>query len=183
MSHSIRFLGFAVLAWAGVRAASLAFYPGSIAPIAPQGSTLPKVAETRFDPPPPPDPVPQQAYYPGLPPGYGLAHPGAHPGAYPGAYPGAFLPAYVGHPRGDRTIIIPASWPVSQSPRRGDAGGWAGIMPTPQPPYYATLSSEPWPNAAAVSTPAMRPRDSGGAPSFPSTPSRPPRFDRLQPTA
>ena len=29
MSASIRFLGFAVLAWAGVRAASLAFAPGS----------------------------------------------------------------------------------------------------------------------------------------------------------
>lgn len=177
MSNSIRFLGFAVLAWAGVRAASLAFYPASTAPaVAPSPTAkLPPVAETRFDPPPPPDPVPQQAYHPGMASGYGPAYPPIYPGAYP--------PAYAGYSRGDRTIVIPASWPVSRTSRRDADDGWAGIMPTPRRPYYATMSSEPWPNAPAVSTPAMRSSGNSNAPSLPTTPQRPPRFDRLQLTA
>ena len=176
MSHSIRFLGFAVLAWAGVRAASLAFYPGSTAAVAPaaRAAALPPVAETRFDPPPPPDPVAQQAYYP-MPPGYGPAYAGAYSAAYPPAY---------AYPRGDRTIVIPASWPVQRTPRSDSAGGWAGIMPTPQPLYYVPLSPEPWLGGPASSTPAMRsPGSGGGGASLPSTPARPPRFDRLQLTA
>ena len=46
MSNSIRFLGFAVLAWAGVRAASLAFYPPVNAAAAPaaRSAALPPVA-------------------------------------------------------------------------------------------------------------------------------------------
>ena len=182
MSNSIRFLGFAVLAWAGVRAASLAFYPpgNATAAPAPSSAALPPVAQTRFDPPPPPDPVPQQGYYPGLPPGYGPAYPGAFAGGYPAAYP----PVYGGYPRGDRTIVIPASLPSAPAPRRADGDGWAGIMPSPPPPYYMTMSSEPWPNAPAISTPAMRSTGSGGGGvSLPPTPVRPPRFDRLQLTA
>ena len=180
MSASIRFLGFAVLSWAGVRAASLAFFPGSTSVVVPaaRAAALPPVTQTRFDPPPPPDPLPQQAYYPGLPPGYGPVY----PGAYPTAYPPAFPQAYGGYPRGDRTIVIPASWPTAPPPRNEYAGGWAGIMPTPQPLYYAPLSPEPWPGGPAASTPAMR-SASGSAAALPSTPSRPPRFDRLQLTA
>ena len=47
MSNSIRFLGFAVLAWAGVRAASLAFYPpgNATAAPAPRSAALPSVAQ------------------------------------------------------------------------------------------------------------------------------------------
>lgn len=178
MSHSIRFLGFAVLAWAGVRAASLAFYPGSTAPPAPatRAAALPPIAETRIDPPPPPDPVSQQAYYPGLQPGYGPALAGVYAVPYPPVY---------AYPRGDRTIVIPASWPVRQAPPRDQTNGWAGIMPTPQPPYYMTVSSEPWPNARAVSTPAMRSSgiSNNSTASLPPAPARPPRFDRLQLTA
>jgi len=177
MSNSIRFLGFAVLAWAGVRAGSLAFYPGSTTPPAPpaRASKLPPVAETRFDPPPPPDSPPQQAYYP-VSPAYG-----AYPGAFPSAYPGAYPPIYA-YPRGDRTIVIPASWPTGSPPRGDDRNGWAGIMPTPQPRHYAPLSSEPWPEGRNVSTPAMRSVGTSGTP-LPATPSRPPRFDHLQLTA
>ena len=178
MSHSLRFLGFAVLAWAGVRAASLAFAPGTTTPLAPAArpAKLPAVAQTRFDPPPPPDPLPSQAYYPGQMPGYGPAYAGAYPPPYPPIY---------GYPRGDRTIVIPASWPVGPAPRRETSDGWAGIMPTPQPPYYMTVSSNPWPDAPAVSTPPMRSLGSSGgsASSLPATPARPPRFDRLQLTA
>ena len=182
MSNSIRFLGFAVLAWAGVRAASLAFYPptnASAAP-APRSAALPPVAQTRFDPPPPPDPVPQQGYYPGYaPPGYGPAYPGGYPAAYP--------PAYGGYPRGDRTIVIPASWPTNPPQRSDYGGGWAGIMPTPQPLYYVPMSPEPWPGSSTPPSPAARsPASSSGvgsATALPSTPARPPRFDRLQLTA
>ena len=156
MTASIRFLGFAILAWAGGRAASLIYFPGSTVTAAPaaRAAALPPVAQTRFDPPPPPDPVPQQGYYPGFSSGYGPAYPGAYPGTYPAAYP----PAYGGFPRGDRTIVIPASWPTNAVPPSHYAGGWAGIMPTPQPLYYVPLSPEPWPSAPAVSTPAMRVR-------------------------
>jgi len=182
MSSSIRFLGFAVLAWVGVRAASLAFAPQSSAMVPPaRAAALPPVAQTRFDPPPPPDPISQQAYHPG-PPGYGPAYPGAYPGAYPPAYPGAYPPAY-GYPRGDRTIVIPASWPSGPPPRSEQAnGGWAGIMPTPQPLYYVPLSPEPWPAGPVAATPAMRSAGGSGT-SLPTTPARPPRFDRLQLTA
>ena len=92
MSNSLRFLGFAVLAWAGVRAASLAFAPGMTAPLAPaaRAATLPPVAATTFDPPPPPDPLPHGMQpYPGMAPGYGPAYPPGYPGAYPGPYPAA----------------------------------------------------------------------------------------------
>ena len=85
MSNSIRFLGFAVLAWAGVRAASLAFYPGSTTasvPTARAAAMLPPVAQTQFDLPPPPDPSQQPVYYPGQPPGYGMAYPGQYPASY-----------------------------------------------------------------------------------------------------
>lgn len=180
MSNSIRFLGFAVLTWAGVRAASLAFYPASTAPPAPatRAAALPAVAETRFDPPPPPDPGPQQTYYPGMPPGYGPAYPGPYPPVYV-AYP----PAFAGYPRGDRTIVIPASWPVAPTPPRDWNEGWAGITPTPRLAYEMPLQPEPWADVPAVATPAMRSSASNGATSLPSTPGRPPRFDRLQLTA
>ena len=175
MSASIRFLGFAVLAWAGVRAASLAFAPGATAAVpSAQAATVKPVTPTRFDPPPPPDALPPQAYYPGMPTGYG---PGYPPG-YPSAYPASFPPIYA-YPRGDRTIVIPASWPTPSPPRSHYEGGWAGIMPTPQTSYYSPLSSEPWPDGRNRSTPAMRSAGTSGA-SLPPTPAGPPRFDRLQ---
>ena len=124
MSASIRFLGFAVLAWAGVRAASLALVPGSISPVpAAKTAAIRPVAPTRFDPPPPPDPVPQQTAYPGMAPGFGAY--------FPAAYQPAFPPPYA-YPRGDRTIVIPASWPAPGPPRFSRDAGWAGIMPTPR---------------------------------------------------
>jgi hypothetical protein len=174
MSQSLRFLGVAVLTWAGVRAASLAFAPGMTTPLAPAGgpTKLPAVAQTRFDPPPPPDPLPSPAYYPGPMTGYGPAYAGSYPPPYPPIY---------GYPRGDRTIVIPASWPMGSSPRRQSADGWAGIMPTPQPLYYVPIGPEPWPTGPTASTPPMR--APGGSVSLPATPARPPKFDRLQLTA
>ena len=180
MSASIRFLGFAVLAWAGVRAASLAFYPDATA-AAPSGdaAALRPVTPTRFDPPPPPDPLPPpgQAFHQGLPVGYGAGYPPGYSSAYPASYP----PVYA-YPRGDRTIVIPASWPAASPPRPGREGGWAGILPTPQRSYYEPFSPEPWPDGPNRSTPAMRRSGTSGAP-LPPTLSGPPRFDRLQLTS
>ncbi len=174
MSASIRFLGFAVLAWAGVRAASLAFAPGSTSAVPSAQAAALRPVTTRFDPPPPPDPLPpQQAFYPGLPAGYGSGYSPGYPSAYPPVY---------AYPRGDRTIVIPASWPTAPPPRGDREGGWAGIMPTPQASYYEPLSSEPWREERNRSTPATRSPGARGA-ALPSTPSRPPRSDHLQLTA
>lgn len=170
MSNSIRFLGVAVLAWAGVRAASLAFFPGAttvgvVPPAA--ASPLPAVAQTQFDPPPPPDPVPQAAYYP-----RGSA-------AYPTGYPN--YPAYAAPPA-QRVVIVPAGWstPPGPAPRSAYAGGWAGIMPTPQPVYYVGSQGDPWP---LRSTPApAATRSAGQAPAAFPTMATPlaARFDRVQ---
>ncbi len=185
MSNSLRFLGFAVLAWAGVRAASLALAPGMTAPLAPaaKAAGLPPVATTRFDPPPPPDPVaPGSAAYPGMTAGYGAAYPGAYPPAY--GYP---TPAYgppVYYPRGDRTIVIPASWPTGGVSRRSSgsgSSGWDGVMPTPQPLYYMPTGDAPWPTGPNRSTPATRPSAPGSVMTSP--PAGPARFDHLQLTA
>lgn len=176
MSNSLRFLGFAVLAWAGVRAASLAFAPDMTAPPTPaaKAATLPPVAATTFDPPPPPDPLPMGMQpYSGMASGYGPAYPGNYPPPY--AYP----PAY--YPRGDRTIVIPASWPTDQRSPHPRADAWDGILPPPRPLYYVPMGDAPWPTGPAASAPPMRSQGSGA--SLPSTPARPPRFDRLQLTA
>ena len=174
MSNSLRFLGLAVFAWAGVRAASLTFAPGStaIVPVA-KAAVLPRVAQTQFDPPPPPDAVPHQIANAGPPPGYGPAYPGGYPQAY--AYP----PAY-GYPRGDRTIVIPASWPAGAPRQNQRSSAWDGVMPTP--PHYASLWPEPWSDRPLVSTPPMRSSRGVGA-ALPATPARPPQFDHLQLTA
>jgi hypothetical protein len=172
MSASLRFLGFAVLAWAGVRAASLAFAPAGSTGIIPaaRAATLPPVAQTHFDPPAPPDPpFPAQGVYPGPMPSYGPAFAAAYPPT-------------IAYPRGDRTIVVPASWPAGPPPPRDSSAGWAGIMPTPQPLYSAPLGPEPWPTSPAASTPPMRATGTGRV-AVSTTPPRPPRFDRLQLTA
>jgi len=176
MSASLRFLGLAVFAWAGVRAASLGLFPGSTAVVPPaKPAALPPVAQTQFDPPPPPDPVPQPGYYgPATGQGYGAGYPGAYAGAYP-------YPVY--QPR-ERTIVVPASWPAGNSPpvqRGNSSGGWAGVMPTPQPVYYIPLSPEPWPQISRP--PASSTRRDAPAATLSPEPLRPARFDRLQLTA
>ena len=176
MSNSLRFLGLAVFAWVGVRAASLGFFPGStsVAPPTPLAANLPSVPQTHFDPPPPPDQVPQPAYYgPAYGPGYGPPY-----GGYPTAYPA--------YPPSQQTIVVPAHWPtgVSVPAQRGgmgsgSGGGWAGLMPNPQPVYYVPLQPEPWPQYS--NPPAAGGRRGPGAP-VAITPAalKPARFDRLQ---
>ena len=171
MSNSLRFLGLAVFAWAGVRAASLGFYPGStsVAPPVPLAAKLPPIAQTTFDAPPPPDPIPQPAYYP--PQGYGPT--------YGGGYP----PSYPGYPPMLRTIVVPAGWPAGVSaPVQRGGGGWAGVMPTPQPIYYVPLQPEPWPQYSSPPSFGGR-RDISNPTATSPAPLKPARFDRLQLTA
>ena len=174
MSNSLRFLGLAVFAWAGVRAASLGFFPGSTS-IAPQppAAAVPPIAQTMFEPPPPPDPVPQPAYY--GPQGYGPGYGGNYPSPYPASYPA--------YPPMPRTIVVPASWPAGVSaPIRRGGGGWDGVMPNPQPVYYIPVQPEPWPLRSSPSwTGGQR---SGATPTaLTPAPLKPARFDRLQLTA
>lgn len=184
MSNSLRFLGLAVFAWAGVRAASLGFYPGatSVAPPVPLASPVPPVAQTIFDPPPPPDPVPQPAYYGprGEAPAYGGTYP---PATYPAGYPG-----YAAYPPMPRTIVVPAGWPagvsapIQRGNGRSEGGGWSGVMPTPQPVYYVPLQPEPWPQYSTP--PSFGGRRNVSTPTaLTPAPIRPARFDRLQLTA
>ncbi len=180
MSNSLRFIGFAILAWAGVRAGSLAFAPGLTAPLAPgaKAASLPPVATTSFDPPPPPDPLPPPSPpsgYPAMPVGYGAAYPTGY------APPGYGYPPPTYYPRGDRTIVIPASWPNGPAPHRS-TGGWDGVMPTPQPLYYVPMGNQPWPTGPGQSTPPMRSTGEQNV-ALPMTRAAPPRFDRLQLTA
>ena len=178
MSNSLRFLGFAVLAWAGVRAASLAFAPGMTTPLAPaaKAATLPPVAATSFDPPPPPDPLPQGMQpYPGMAPGYGPA--------YPGAYP-AFLRLFAAD-------LLSARRPDDRHPRklaggstiRARARGWLGRDHAD--PAAALLCAD---RARAVAgrsvrlDPPMRSTTERST-SLPATAPGPPRFDHLQLTA
>mgnify|MGYP003295979519 CR=1 FL=1 len=176
MSNPLRFLGLAVFAWAGVRAASLGFFPGStaVAPPATVAANLPPVAQTTFDPPSPPDPMPQQATYP--PQGYGPAYGYGTPPPYPSAYP------Y--YPPMQRTVVVPASWPagVSVPVQRGNRE-WAGLAPTNQSIFYLQQpQTEPWPQYS--SPPASGGRRDGGPPTtITPPPPGPPRFDRLQLTA
>ena len=118
MSASIRFLGLAVFAWAGVRAASLGLIPGTenFAPAAAAATppALPSLAQSEFAPPPP------------------MAVPGPAAG---GAYPpyGTYAP----YPAYPQPVAVPYFYPVPASLRapagRGRADGWSEVAPVPRP--------------------------------------------------
>jgi hypothetical protein len=166
MSASIRFLGFAVLAWAGVRAASLGLIPGTegFAPPAEAATTpIPPVVQTQFTPPVPIQPGP-------------MATP-----PYPpyGAYP--TYPAY------PQPIAVPYYYPVpANMPRpaaaRGRPSAWDDVGPTPRPLYDGWGLAEPPPTRQiAASTIGAQPTPPAAvaAPGPAGTPLAK-RFDRLQ---
>lgn len=164
MSQSIRFLGFAILTWAGVRALSLGLIPG-IAPLAVNSratpddtstaTSIPPIAPTRFEPVepmvpaglnPPPDPAgTTYAYAP-----YG-------PYGYPpyGAYPPRQAVGY-GAPSAPLPYPYPFYIPVQQAayrqstptPRAQPFGleptprsGWLDGAPDPDPYPMSRLAS------------------------------------------
>lgn len=167
MSASIRFLGFAVLAWAGVRAASLGLLPGtqSLAPAAAAATTpvppnVPPVASTEFAPIEPPAPI--AATMPGMPAGYAV---------YPQA---VAMPWY---------YPVPTAAPRSVAPRVRHSG-WAGIAPNPEPLYYGPGDPDPWPQTRTASVaPGARPAPPAATTPASTTPAavlKANRFDRLE---
>jgi hypothetical protein len=163
VSASIRFLGFAVLAWAGVRAASLGLIPGTddLAPPA-AAATIPyaRVAQTDFPPSPPP-----------MPPGPALS-PYAPYGAYP-AYP--------------QPVAIPYYYPIPAAVPRAPAppsrhSAWDDVRPTPQPLFDGWGLAQPRPPDTRLAA-AIETRPAPTAASAVPGPAGAPiakRFDRLQ---
>ena len=175
MSASIRFLGVAVLAWAGVRAASLGIIPGTeaFAPPAEAATTPGRLADAGYSPPAPPAPAP--------PPGLAVS-------AY-GPY--APHPAYAGYPAYPQPVAIPFYYPVPASlPRaaapKGRGSGWDEVSSTPQPLYDGWGLAEPQPATRLAATtiepipaPGAAPDGTSSAPGPAGAPLAK-KFDRLQ---
>jgi hypothetical protein len=178
MSASIRFLGVAVLAWAGVRAVSLGLIPGaaSLAPVAEAATTPipPAIAETQFTPPAPPMPA-----------GGAMAGAPYPPYAPYASYPG--YPAYAPYPVYARPVAVPYYYPVPASMPRSamrpsGPSGWSQVAPPPEPLYYGPELEEPEAGPRHAST-AADARSIPPAPAAIPGPGATPiakRFDRLE---
>ena len=176
MSQSIRFLGVAVLAWAGVRAVSLGLVPGTQAlafdapPPPAKAATLPATSFPPIDPPADPrvsgQPMPgQMAFgYGGYPPPYGVPY-----GAYPPQQIYAPYPVYV--------PVHPAAYRQSAPVVRREYA-----RPVPEQygenPYFEPVAPlDEWQGVKlAAASPVPR---SASAPTFSDGPAVPGRFDRL----
>ena len=178
MSASIRFLGVAILAWVGVRAASLGMIPGteSLAPTA-EAATPPlarTIAQSQFAGP-----------APHMPPATALSPPYAYPlYGVPGYAPQLLVPQPVAIPY---YYPVPAPMPRAAAARR-PRSAWDDVQPTPRSLYDGWGLAEPPRDgrmAAATgieSRPAPAPA-AAAAPAAPGTVPAPPaakRFDRLQ---
>jgi hypothetical protein len=169
MSSSIRFLGVAVLAWAGARAVSLGMFPGLTASLAPPAEAattrLPPIEETHFAAPSPL-----------------LDQPTAMANAPYGAYPA--YPPYGGYPQ---PVAVPFYYPApARAPMaaRSRPSAWDEVAPTPRPLYDGWAVAEPVLMTQLASTAAgvrVVPPAAGGPGPAVSPPIR--RLDRLQLTA
>lgn len=169
MSASIRFLGLAVLAWAGVRAASLGLIPGTheFAPPA-EAATTPVQAVARTEMPPLPPPMPTGP----------AAIPYTAYGPY-GAYPG--YPAY------PQPVAVPYYYPVPAALPRAPApqsrhSAWDEVSPAPKPLFDGWgVAESPNDNRLAAASIETRPAPAATAP-IPGPAGAPvaKRFDRLQ---
>lgn len=173
MSASLRFLGLAVLAWAGVRAASLGLIPGTkdLAPPA-EAATAPIAAVARTElPPPPPSMPPGPAASPYA--AYGYGGYGGYP-AYP-AYPQPVAVHYY--------YPVPAALPRGmRSETQARHSGWDEVMPTPRPLFDGWGVAERPPDtklAAATIETRSAPLASSTIPGSAGAPVAK-RFDRLQ---
>ena len=158
MSNSIRFLGVAVLAWAGVRAISLGLVPGTQALAFDLPAERAAVAA---------EPVPQTQ----LPPIQPMAAAGPPPyGPY--GYPPSAYPAYAPYPV---FVPMPARAQRTSAPVYQDAG-YAPLEPLPANPYFAPVPPiEQWPDTAFATAPTAHQT----TPSFRESRIAP-AFDRLQ---
>ena len=176
MSASIRFLGLAVLAWAGVRAASLGLIPGT------EGLAAPAEAATR-----PVTPVMARseiAASPQVPPA-GMATGQPYPVPY-APYPP--YPPYAAYPSFPQPVAVPYYYPVPAAmPRRpmprGARTGWDEVAPMPAPLYDGWgLAEPPEPTKVAAATIEGGPPARTASAIPPGPPALEPgkRFDRLQ---
>lgn len=163
MSAPIRFIGLALFAWVGVRAASLGLLPGMTALVPPAEAKPAQPASAALVSQPAPPEVFAQGY---------ASYP---PTAYP--YPPQPYPAYAYPPRmPPQTIVVPAGWGAPQVryvPERR-ASAWDLVMPGPAP-LERFAEAEPMGfNTPAPFSPASSRTSVGEAP----PPA--PRLDRLQ---
>lgn len=168
MSAPIRFIGLALVAWVGVRAASLGLLPGMTALVPPAAARTPSPpsAAPQVSAPAPAEAYAQQPYAP-------------YPPAYP--YPTMPDPSYAQGPRiPGPTIVIPSGWgapTVRYAAARPAASAWDLVVPTPaEAERFADLGALPW---ATVAPFAPRPAAAAPAP----LPPGPPKLDRLQLTS
>jgi hypothetical protein len=162
MSHSIRFLGLAILAWAGVRAVSLGMVPGMKAlafdlpsrSTAAPASRLPAIQPTEL---PPIEPVSPAVTYP---PNGGVSAMAYQPyGAYPpyaayGPYP-VYVPVPAASPRNSSPQIIYVNPPVMQPPEINVYGGGPDRESAPQKlamaePIPQMQSSPQWKSTPSI---------------------------------
>jgi hypothetical protein len=168
MSASIRFLGFAVLAWAGVRAASLGLLPGTqqLTPAAsaattpqsaPQAAVTPPVMPTDQDP--------------------GMSTPPMGPAYQPYPQQPMMVPVYYYPVQAPQPRFAAARMP---SPRYRPSA-WDGVAPTPEPIYF---SAEPEPSPPTRMAAAMPAPSAQSAPptatAVPAPGMQRNRFDRLE---
>ena len=180
MSASIRFLGFAVLAWAGVRAASLGLIPGTegFAEPAEAATTKGPMLAARTEMPPEPSPVPV---------GPALS-PYAPYGAYPAQSTYPAYPGYPGYPGYPQPVAIPYYFPVPRvvraaAPASGPSA-WDEVRPTPQPLFdgWGLAEAPPDNRLAAATIETRRPSALAPAAAIPRPAGAPvaKKFDRLQ---
>lgn len=176
MSASIRFLGFAVLAWAGVRAASLGLIPGV------GGFSEPAEAATT-----PPSARMAQHWGSTTRPAMSAPGPMAGPaispyGAYPPYPPYAAYPAYP-YPQ---PVAVPYYYPLPASMRpaaaAGRGPGWEQVEPTPRPLYEGWGMAKP-PETVRLAASTIESQPAAAAAGTVPGPAGVPlakRFDRLQ---
>lgn len=192
MNPALRFIGLAIFAWVGVRAASLTLLPGMTA-LAPEARAAPTNApllpEVRVSTPNSGEAVPsapEQPYpYGYTPPGYGYppsayGYPPPGYGYPPPGYGYARASAYGLRSARPQTIVVPIAWPGGAPPpiRPAAASAWDLVVPPPAPlerfPEFERTSfisvPQALPRAPAASTPAE------------AAPAKP-RLDRLQLTS
>jgi hypothetical protein len=170
MSQSIRFLGIAVLAWAGVRAVSLGLVPGTQALAFDLPAERASLAQARPVEPtqlPPLSPVAPAGPWPPAPAGASAMGYGQY-----GGYPPTAFPAYAPYPI---YVPVPARAPRSSAPVYHQPA-YAQAEPLPANPYFEPVPPlEQWPdNSFAVPAPGRQ-----TTPSFGEAQASP-RFDRLQ---
>lgn len=161
MSAPIRFIGLALFAWVGVRAASLGLFPGATA-LVPPASAEPALALAA---PLVSQPAPPEAYAVAPHAAYPVASYGYPPQPYAGY---AYAP-----PLRERTIVVPGGWsapPAGHVPARYSPSAWDLVVPSP-------ASSETFPDVERTAYAQAQPF--APAPTVTQSPPQP-RLDRLQ---